>query len=354
MCSLMSARILDIGSTTSPGHAAGRGNTCPPEGPNRPAAAPVAGAPDSMKPSMSRLVTRPATPEPCSDAMLTPCSAAIFLTSGDDFVRTRSSNELPLPECEAAIAGAGVGCRGEAGPAVVSRWGAGGLPGVCAPAGWPACAGAVGPPPLATGAWDAAIAAPFSVSSRATTVCTATVSPSVTIISASTPAAGAGISASTLSVEISKMGSSRFTSSPTFFNHFESVPSAIDSPICGMMMSTRATATPLLSVRPAAIQPSQCEYRKCDRSEKRSDTSIHPPIARRKPLGRLTSPRTSDKLSDQHRNHTTTEKPGHRGDATNSNVASDNLTALELGRRSHQYAASLLRAVTMSDVCGST
>ncbi len=88
----------------------------------------------------------------------------------------------------------------------------------------------------------AATAAPFSVSMRATTVCTATVSPSCTRISASTPATGDGISASTLSVEISKIGSSRFSSSPTFFNHFDSVPSAIDSPIWGMMTSTRDTS----------------------------------------------------------------------------------------------------------------
>jgi hypothetical protein len=81
----------------------------------------------------------------------------------------------------------------------------------------------------------------LSVSSRATTVCTGTVCPSVTMISARIPADGDGISASTLSVEISKIGSSRFTSSPTCLSHRESVPSAIDSPICGMMTSTRAT-----------------------------------------------------------------------------------------------------------------
>jgi hypothetical protein len=40
-----------------------------------------------------------------------------------------------------------------------------------------------------------------------------------------------------LSVEISKIGSSRFTVSPTFFIHFVMVPSAIDSPIWGMMTS---------------------------------------------------------------------------------------------------------------------
>ena len=46
-----------------------------------------------------------------------------------------------------------------------------------------------------------------------------------------TPAAGAGISASTLSVEISNSGSSRCTLSPTFLSHLVTVPSAIDSPI---------------------------------------------------------------------------------------------------------------------------
>jgi hypothetical protein len=42
--------------------------------------------------------------------------------------------------------------------------------------------------------------------------------------------------------ETSKIGSSRFTSSPTFFSHFDNVPSAIDSPIWGMMTSTRDTS----------------------------------------------------------------------------------------------------------------
>src|SRR2546423_12968412 len=100
MCSLMSARILDIGSTTSPGRAPGGGR-------REAGGAVAANPPESMKPRMSRLVTRPATPVPCSDAMLTPCSAAILRTSGDDFVRTRSSKELPFPEFDAAIAGEG-------------------------------------------------------------------------------------------------------------------------------------------------------------------------------------------------------------------------------------------------------
>jgi hypothetical protein len=56
----------------------------------------------------------------------------------------------------------------------------------------------------------------------------------LTLISLSTPAAGEGISASTLSVEISNSGSSRSTVSPIFLIQRTIVPSATDSPICGM------------------------------------------------------------------------------------------------------------------------
>jgi hypothetical protein len=73
---------------------------------------------------------------------------------------------------------------------------------------------------------------------RATTVLIPTVFPSSTRISESTPAAGDGISASTLSVEISNSGSSRFTVSPIFLSHFVTVPSAMLSPIWGMITST--------------------------------------------------------------------------------------------------------------------
>jgi len=89
---------------------------------------------------------------------------------------------------------------------------------------------------------------------RATTVLIATVVPSCTRISASTPAVGAGISASTLSVEISKIGSSRLTASPAFFIQREMVPSAIDSPIWGMITSTRAMGAVVLSLMRA------CQY----------------------------------------------------------------------------------------------
>ncbi len=70
----------------------------------------------------------------------------------------------------------------------------------------------------AEGAGAAATADP-AASITPTTVFTWTVVPSCALISLSTPLAGEGISASTLSVEISNNGSSRCTCSPGFFNH---------------------------------------------------------------------------------------------------------------------------------------
>src|SRR6267378_4975511 len=69
-----------------------------------------------------------------------------------------------------------------------------------------------------------------------------TVCPSPTLISFSTPAEGDGISASTLSVEISNSGSSRSTLSPGFLSHLVIVPSKILSPIWGITMSTAMIA----------------------------------------------------------------------------------------------------------------
>ena len=90
-------------------------------------------------------------------------------------------------------------------------------------------------------------------SSTATTVLTSTVSPSLNLISLRVPAAGEGISASTLSVEISNKGSSRSTCSPTFFSHLVIVPSAMDSPICGITTSV-AMMTPVLRFRSQMFQ----------------------------------------------------------------------------------------------------
>ena len=54
----------------------------------------------------------------------------------------------------------------------------------------------------------------------------------------STPAAGDGTSASTLSVETSTSGSSTATVSPTCLSHSSTVPSVTDSPMAGMVIWT--------------------------------------------------------------------------------------------------------------------
>src|SRR5216684_1750141 len=96
------------------------------------------------------------------------------------------------------------------------------------------------------GAGAGAAAADPTASITPTTVLIGTVWPSPTLISFRTPADGEGISASTLSVEISNSGSSRSTLSPGFFSHLVMVPSKMLSPICGITMST-AMIAPLFS-----------------------------------------------------------------------------------------------------------
>jgi hypothetical protein len=69
---------------------------------------------------------------------------------------------------------------------------------------------------------------------------TATVESTATSIESKTPAAGDGISVSTLSVETSNNGSSTATFSPTFFNQRVTVPSVTDSPSAGMTTGVAA------------------------------------------------------------------------------------------------------------------
>src|SRR3984957_5181120 len=98
-----------------------------------------------------------------------------------------------------------------------------------------------------------------------TTVLIWTVLPSAILTSLSTPLAGEGISASTLSVEISKRGSSRCKESPGFFNHLVMVPSKMDSPIWGMITSVGMDS---LSTRTSYFKAvSQSSWRDKDREE---------------------------------------------------------------------------------------
>src|SRR6516225_3277810 len=88
---------------------------------------------------------------------------------------------------------------------------------------------------FAAGAAFAAGATPSLIWPRS--VPTATVSPSLAAISASTPAAGAGTSIVTLSVSSSTSGSSTATASPGFLNHLPMVASVTDSPSAGTRIS---------------------------------------------------------------------------------------------------------------------
>src|SRR5215467_3767594 len=132
-------------------------------------------------------------------------------------------------ETGAAGLGAGTGVGAGAGGAAVGAFAGAGA---CDFAGADAGAGA-----------DAAAAEP-AASITPTTVWIGTVWPSATLISLSTPAEGEGISASTLSVEISNNGSSRSTLSPGFLSHLVMVPSKMLSPIWGITTSTAMTCSP--------------------------------------------------------------------------------------------------------------
>jgi hypothetical protein len=94
--------------------------------------------------------------------MSTPCSAAIFRTSGDERVRSLSSNEFPL-ECAGTFAGVAGGLVATAETGVDSLFGGGPPLGDAE-----AAAATAGTDELAAAV--AAVAAPFSVSSLATIV----------------------------------------------------------------------------------------------------------------------------------------------------------------------------------------
>src|SRR6516225_7413998 len=134
----------------------------------------------SIAASMSPLLTRPSLPVPATLAASMPDSAASLRTDG-----------------------AGCGCEGVGEVAAGAAFAAGATPSLI----WPR------------------------------SVPTATVSPSLAAISASTPAAGAGTSIVTLSVSSSTSGSSTATASPGFLNHLPMVASVTDSPSAGTRIS---------------------------------------------------------------------------------------------------------------------
>src|SRR5208283_2273447 len=134
-------------------------------------------------------------------------------------------------------AGAEGTAAGAEGTAAGAGGGATGLLATGAGAGAAGAGFAAGAVAAGVGA-GADVAAGPAPSITATIVWMGTVCPSGTLISFSTPAEGEGISASTLSVEISNSGSSRSILSPGFFSHLVMVPSKMLSPIWGMTTST--------------------------------------------------------------------------------------------------------------------
>src|SRR5712691_8637948 len=183
---------------------------------------------------MSCLLMRPPAPVPGTEARSMPYSLAMRRTSGELWMRSPAGRDGADPGPEAA---AGAGAEGFA-----ACGGGGTVAGFAAGAGAAGLAGsaAFG---AGAGAGAAALAAPSPAASiTPTTVWIGTVLPSPTLISFSTPAEGEGISASTLSVEISNSGSSRSTLSPGFLSHLVMVPSKMLSPIWGITMSTAMIA----------------------------------------------------------------------------------------------------------------
>src|SRR5512143_3865646 len=153
--------------------------------------------------------------------MSRPYSAIIFATTGE----TRRPDPSP--------AGGGAGGGGD-GAAARGAGGMGGpVPRVIAP----------GTPSFSSshfgGGGEPGAAATFSVSIRARTSLIGTTCPSFATISATVPAAGDGISASTLSVEISTRGWSFVTASPALTSHLTTTPSTTLSPSWGMTTSMR-------------------------------------------------------------------------------------------------------------------
>ena len=160
--------------------------------------------------STSSLPMRPSAPEPATWLRSRPCSLAMRRASGEERMRPVNATEAAATWADPFACGGGTWAGADF---------------------WTTCGGA--------DSWMGVVEEPAAPapSITATTVFTCTVSPSANRISLSTPATGAGISASTLSVEISKSGSSFRTVSPVFLSHLVMVPSKIDSPIWGMMTS---------------------------------------------------------------------------------------------------------------------
>src|ERR1022692_2192532 len=273
MCSAMRMRMVLIGSMrvlACPAAGRGGGAACSDGGGGGGGAASTGGGGGggagaccwrAMWPSRSCFVMRPPAPVPFTLLRSMEYSRAMRRTSGESGpVGSGASADSSagggggptwtsaagLEACPTASAAAGWAAAGWAAAGwvaagwVAAGWAAAGwVAAGWAAAGWVAAGWAAAGWAAAgeAAAGEAAGAVPPPSSMRATTVLMPTVFPSSTMTSESVPAAGDGISVSTLSVEISNSGSSRSTWSPGFFSHLVSVPSTMLSPLWGMTTS---------------------------------------------------------------------------------------------------------------------
>src|SRR5262245_7225646 len=172
----------------------------------------------SIAASMSPFVTRPSRPEPGTVVVSMPLSAASLRTEG----------------ASGTSAGAIRGETGAAGGSALGVMSSGPAPmgfvvEVFSP-GLPVGLAVAVPPAAPSAIWPSN--AP-----------TATVSPSLAAMSASTPAAGDGTSIVTLSVSSSTSGSSTATASPACLNQRPIVASITDSPRVGTRMSAMSCSS---------------------------------------------------------------------------------------------------------------
>src|SRR3954447_14557316 len=144
--------------------------------------------------------------------------------------------------------------------------------------GWSPFAGASAspPPPMPAPSSDGCSSACGwpgfdSVSMRASTSPTGTVTPTSTRISVTRPATGDGISVSILSVEISQIVSSRSIQSPGCFFQSAIVPSATETPICGIVTSTEV----LVGEELTACLPHVVDLRQDRALERRGEGDRH-------------------------------------------------------------------------------
>ena len=161
--------------------------------------------------STSALTMRPPGPDPITLARSIPCSAAIFLATGDALMRP------PL-----------------AGDAVTAATGAGAAATTAAGTGVSA-AGAKSADEPVSGITSSASAM------MAMTCPTGTVTPSAMSTLRRTPEPNASISTTALSVSTSARMSPRLTLSPSLFNQRAIAPSVISAPIKGIRTSVTAT-----------------------------------------------------------------------------------------------------------------